>query len=342
MVSRRPATFCMQTPETESKQELGKSQLFCWSWEGVPGQQFSTRTTGVFSCSHVSMARSCIQPLESGPDLEALTNKYFDHGIWYFDLGRGQDSYGSISPALSSRALSNRGTEVLDQALHRMRRLREPATAQSMADTPFEVHALEDLSGRERESTVEVEKLYQKLAASYRNVSDWRTNLDDPSRVWLPGPAGAEISFQEKRHNGADDASAPSALKGHTLIYSVSKNGSSMKQVSPSSDYSYGDCSCWRLPAKRFACIRENPLNPPEIVSFNSDSSAEQVLTDLNPEVRSWRLPKVELMEWTDSKGNPGFGYLYRTSWVRQRPLSHSCLALLLCKLRLCRVCGCR
>ena len=171
------------------------------------------------------------------------------------------------------------------------------------------MHVLD--SGKNRDATAEEAKLYQKVALSYRNVSEWDTKADDPSRVWLSGPEGAEISFQEKAHNGTDDPSSPSHLRGHKLIYSVSKDGSNVRQVSPSSDYSYSRCSYSAL-AKRFACIRENPLNAPEVVSFHMDSSDEHVLTDLNPEVRGWKLPTVELVEWTDSKGNPGFGYLYK------------------------------
>jgi dipeptidyl aminopeptidase/acylaminoacyl peptidase len=285
--------------------EFGKSQLFRWSREGGLSQQVTHSTTGVLYAIRAPDGKILYSTFGKRPDVEALTNRYFDHGIWYFDLESGPDSLRSISPALPER-----GPEVLDQALHHMRRLWEPATNQSLDDAPYEVHALDDPSGRRRDATAEEAKLYRKLAESHSIVSRWGTSLDDPSRVWIPGPTGAEISFQEEPHNG-EDHSAPRNLKGHKLIYSVSRYGSKMRQVSPSSDYSYSECS-YSTVAKRFACIRENPLNPPDIVSLNSDSSDEHVLTDLNPEVRTWKLPKVQLVEWTDSKGNPGFGYLYK------------------------------
>jgi dipeptidyl aminopeptidase/acylaminoacyl peptidase len=293
-------------PEVEPSGEFGKSQLFRWSREGGPATELTHSSTGVLYAVRTPDGRILYSSLGKRPDLEALANRYFDHGIWYFDLDSDPNSLGSISPALTRR-----GTDVLDQALHHMRSIYEPATEQWLDDAPYEVHVLDEQSNKEREATTEEAKLYQKLADSYRNVSEWDAILDDPSRVWLRNPAGTDISFQEKAHNGKDDPSAPPNLKGHKLIYSVSRDGSNVKQVSPSSDYSYSDCS-YSTSAKRFACIRENPLNPPEIVSFNSDSSDEQVLTDLNPEVRTWKLPIVELVKWSDSKGNPGFGYLYK------------------------------
>jgi dipeptidyl aminopeptidase/acylaminoacyl peptidase len=291
-------------PAVEANGEFGKSQLFRWPREGGPAHQLTHSSTGVLYAVRTPEGQILYSTFGKRPDLEERTLKYFDHGIWYFDLDNAPNSWGSISPAMD-----HRGMEVLDQALHYMRRLYEPATYQWLDDAPYEVHVLDDSSGKERDATAVEAKLYQKLAESYRNVSDWDTSLDDASRVWIPGPTGADISFQEEPHNGADHT-APSNLKGHNLIYSVSKDGAHLIRISPTSDYSYSDCS-YSTAAKRFACVRENPTDPPEVVSFNSDSSDEHVLTDLNPEVRTWKLPTVELVEWTDSKGNPGFGYLY-------------------------------
>jgi dipeptidyl aminopeptidase/acylaminoacyl peptidase len=48
------------------------------------------------------------------------------------------------------------------------------------------------------------------------------------------------------------------------------------------------------------------------VVTFSANGTDERVLTNLNPEVQLWTLPEVELVEWTDSLGNPGFGYLYK------------------------------
>jgi dipeptidyl aminopeptidase/acylaminoacyl peptidase len=301
-------------PEVGSSGEFGKSQLFRWSRDGGPPTQLTHSTTGVLYAVRTSDGRIFYSTLGKRPDLETLANKYFDHGIWYFDLDSATDSVGSISPAFTRR-----GPDVLDQVLHHMRTLYEPATYQWLDDAPYEVHVLDDPSRKERDVTTEEAKLYRKLAESHSIVSDWETSLDDPTRVWIPGPTGAEICFQEKAHNGRDDPSAPSNLKGHKLIYSVSRDGSKVRQVSPSSDYSYSDCS-YSTSAKRFACVRENPTNPPEIVVFNSDASGEQVLTDLNPEVQTWKLPEVELAEWIDSKGNPGFGYLYKPVGFGQGP----------------------
>lgn len=293
-------------PEVAAKGNFRKQQLFRWSREGGPPTQRTQSLKGVLYAVRTPDGRILYSSLGKRPDVETLANKYFDHGIWYFDLDSNPNSLGSISPAMTRR-----GTNVLDQALHHMRSIYEPATEEWLDDAPYEVHVLYEQPAKTRDATAKEAELYRKLAESYSAVSDWRTSLDDPSRVWVPGPTGTEISFQEKAHNGADDPSAPSNLKGHRLIYSVSRNGSNVTQVSPSSGYSYSDCS-YSTSAKRFACVRENPTNPPEIVSFNSDSSDEQVLTDLNPEVRTWKLPGVELVEWTDSMGNPGFGYLYK------------------------------
>jgi dipeptidyl aminopeptidase/acylaminoacyl peptidase len=293
-------------PVAWSNGEFGKSQLFRWSREGGTPKQLTHSLTGVLYAVRTTDGRILYSTFGKRPDLEALANKYFDHGIWYFNFDGHPDSVGSISPSMTRR-----GPNVLEQALHHMRYLYEPATDQWLDDVPFEVHSLDERSGNPRSTTAEEVALYTKLAESYRGVSDWDTSLDDPSRVWLRDPDGSDISFQEKPHNGKDDPSAPSNLKGHRMMYSVSRDGSTLKQVSPSLNYSYADCS-YSTFAKRFACIRENPKSPPEIVSFNSDSSDEQILTDLNPEVRAWKLPTVELVEWTDSMGNPGFGYLYK------------------------------
>jgi dipeptidyl aminopeptidase/acylaminoacyl peptidase len=292
--------------------KFGKSQLFRWSRKGGLAQQLTHSATGVLNAVRGSDGKILYSTFGKRRDLEALTNKYFDHGIWYFDFGNDPGSWGSISPAMTSRA-----TDVLDQALHHMRHLYEPATYQWLDDTPYEVH-VHDPFGKDRDATAEEAKLYLKLAESHSIVSNWRTGLDDSARVWVPGPADTEVSFQEEPHNGAD-RSAPSSLKGHKLIYSVSRDGSKIEQVSPSADYSYSHCS-YSTWAKRFACVRENPTNPPEIVSFGLDSFDEQVLTNLNPEVRSWKLPVVQLVEWTDSRGNPGFGYFYRPLGLRKGP----------------------
>jgi dipeptidyl aminopeptidase/acylaminoacyl peptidase len=294
-------------PEVGSNGEFGKSQLFRWSREGGQAMQLTHSPTSVLYAVGTLDGRILYSTFGKRPDLEALAKQYFDHGIWYFDLDGNPNSLGSISPSSPIGG----SPDIMDQALHHMRlRSWEPATAQWLDDAPYEVHVLHEQSGKEQDATTEESKFYQKLADSHSIVSDWTTSLDDPSRVWVPGPAGAEISFQENPHNGADH-SAPSNLKGHRLIYSVSRDGPKATQVSPSSDYSYSDCS-YSTAGKRFACVRENPQTPPEIVSFNSYSSDEQLLTDLNPEVRTWKLPTVELVEWTDPKGNPGFGYLYK------------------------------
>jgi dipeptidyl aminopeptidase/acylaminoacyl peptidase len=294
-------------PEVSPSGKFGKSQLFRWARGGAPASQLTHSTTGVLYAIRTPDRRILYSTLGKRPDLEALAHRYFDRGIWYFDLDKDPNSYGSISPS-NARGGS---PSVMDQALHHMRFLFEPATDQWLDDAPYEVHVLDDPSGKERDATTDEAKLYRRLAESYKNVSEWDTSLDDPSRVWIPGPTGTEISFQEKAHNGKDDPSAPSNLKGHKLIYSVSRDGSHLTQISPSSNYYYSDCS-YSTGGKRFACVRENPTHPPEVASFNSDSSDEQVLTDLNPEVQSWKLPTVELVEWTDPAGNPGFGFLYK------------------------------
>jgi dipeptidyl aminopeptidase/acylaminoacyl peptidase len=294
-------------PVEEHDGEFGKSQLFRWSREGGPPAQLTHSTSGVLYAVRTPDGRILYSTIGRRPNLETLANRYFDSGIWYFDLGSGPDSHGSISPASAFR-----GTDVLDQALHHMRRRSfEAATYQWLDDAPYEVCVLDDPSGRERDATSEEAKLYQKLAESHRIVSNWETSFNDSTRTWVHGATGAEISFQDKTHNGADDPSAPPNLKGHRLIYYISRDGSNIKRVSPNSDYSYSGCS-YSSSARRFACVRENPTSGPEIVSFILGSANEQVLTDLNPEVRTWKLPKVELVEWADSKGNPGFGYLYK------------------------------
>lgn len=292
-------------PEVEPSGEFGKSQLFRWSREGGPPTQLTHSTTSVLYAASAPDGRIFYSTRGKRTDLEALTNRYLDHGIWYFDFDSRPNSLVSISPSHTRS-----GTDVLDKALHHMRLLYEPATGQWLDDTPYEVHVLVGRSSRVRDATAEEAKVYQKLAESHSIVSDWETSLSDSSRTWIAGPSGTEISFQEEPHNG-QDRSAPAKLKGHRLVYSISRDGSNKQLVSPSLDYSYSDCSYSAL-AKRFACVRENPANPPEIVSFNWDSADEQVLTDLNPEVRSWKLPTVELLEWTDSNGNSGFGYLYK------------------------------
>jgi dipeptidyl aminopeptidase/acylaminoacyl peptidase len=299
-------------PEVGASGHFGKSQLFRWSREGGPPGQLTRSSTGVVYAVCTPDGRILYSTLGRRPDLKALARKYFDHGIWYFDLDSDPNSLGSISPASSVGGSPN----VLDQALHYMRdRLSEPATGQWLDDIPYEVHVLDDFAGKARDATAEEAKLYEQLAKSHSNVSDRHTSVDDPSRVWIRDRDGADISFQERANNKIDspsgDASTPSSLKGHTFVYSMTRDGSSLTQVSPSSDYFYSDCS-YSTASKRFACVRENPRNPPEVVAFNADSVGEHVLTDLNPEVGRWILPTVELVEWTDSKGRPGFGYLYK------------------------------
>jgi dipeptidyl aminopeptidase/acylaminoacyl peptidase len=293
-------------PKVDPNGKLGKPQLFRWHREGGPPDQITHSATSILYAVGAADGRILYSALGKRPDLIALSKRYSDHGIWYFDLDNDPNSVGSVSPAFTRR-----GTDILDQALHHMRELYEPATEQWLDDVPYEVHVLDERSGRTWEASPDETKLYQNLAASHRNVSDWSTRLDDPSRVWIPDPGGSELSFQEKAHDGRDAPSAPSTLKGHSLLYSISRDGSKLRQVSLRPDYSYSHCS-YSTAAKRFACVRENPQTPPEVVSFNSDSSAEEVLTDLNSEVRSWKLPAVELVEWNDSRGNPAFGYLYK------------------------------
>jgi dipeptidyl aminopeptidase/acylaminoacyl peptidase len=296
--------------EVGASGEFRKSQLFRWPREGGQATQLTHSARGVLYAVRTPNGQILYSTFGKRPGLETLSNKYFDHGIWYFDLDTDPDSLGSFLGSISP-SFSRRGPDVLDQALHHMRRLYEPGTGQWLDDAPYEVHSLDGPTGKERDATPEEARLYQKLAESHRVVSNSETRLDDPSRVWIPGPNGTDISFQQGPHDGSD-RSAPSSLKGHSLVYFVYRGGAgTTKQVSPSSDYSYSDCS-YSVSAKRLACVRENPTNPPEIVSFNLDSSGEHLLTELNPEVRTWKLPSVKLVEWTDSKGNPGFGYLYK------------------------------
>jgi dipeptidyl aminopeptidase/acylaminoacyl peptidase len=183
-----------------------------------------------------------------------------------------------------------------------------PQLLKSLNDTPFEIYAVDASTRSMRPATASESREYSRAINARNIVSSSTTDLLDPGRVWVPEANGREVSF-ERRSRG--DATVSDKLKGHALIYAVTKDGSILRQVSPSLDYSYDSCS-YSGAAKRFACVRQNPQHPPEIVTFGADGSNEQVLTDLNPETRGWKMPTAELVQWTDSWGNPGFGYLYR------------------------------
>src|SRR5215469_1068151 len=303
--------YPMQGGAVATKQ--GKSQLFRWSREGGPPKQLTHSETSVLYAVRTSEGRILYSTMGARPELTALKNKYLDHGIWYFDFDKRPNSLASISPSHTRR-----GTDVLDQALHHMLILYEPATSQWLDDAPYEVYTLAAEGKGDRRATEEELRLYRKLAESHRAVSTSQTSIADRNRMWVVGPHGSEITFQEEPNGGEDQIGSPS-LVGHRLIYSMTKNGSVLGRVSPRSDFSYSDCS-YSISARRFACVGENPVNPPEVISFNLDSSDEQILTDLNPEVREWNLPSVELTQWIDSKGNPGYGYLYKPNGLGSGP----------------------
>jgi dipeptidyl aminopeptidase/acylaminoacyl peptidase len=301
-------------PEAPVNGGLGRRQVFRWPREGGIPVQFSRSDEDVLYALVDDNGDVLYSKPSPRPDPVAQRQRYFDRGIWFFDLdsayntdtrsGGGSFNYSDRSLSLAS---SWRAPNILDQAVDNMRRKPEPATGVTVPGGSYSIYVITD--GRERLATARETERYEALVKRRRNIVSSEPAPDHPSRVWLERPTGA-ISYEYRAHYG-DHPDAPRALKGHRHVFAVSRTDPQGTQVSPSLEYSFSQCS-YQEAARRFACLREDPEHPPEIVTFQDTGEREVVLTNLNPQVKEWSFPKMELIEWTDSLGNPGYGFLYK------------------------------
>jgi len=307
-------------PEVQVNGSLGRRQVFRWPREGgVPVQLTHSDVDVLYALVDDNGDILYCKP-SPRPDREALRQRYFDSGIWYFDLdsdhnsdpGRGATfDYSDRSLSLAS---SWRGPNILDQAVDHMRRKPEPTTGLDVPDGSYSIYIM--TNGRERLATANESKRYETLVKRQRNIVtselqrvNQASRPDNPDRMWFDRPTGP-ISYEYRGHFG-DNPDSPRDLKGHKQVFAISRADSKGTRVSPGAEYFYSHCS-YQDAVRRFVCLREDPRHPAEIVTFQDGARVEVVLTDLNPQVKEWSIPSVELVEWVDSLGNPGYGFLYK------------------------------
>ena len=325
-------------------------QLFRFDRSGGPPLQLTHEDRDVLYGVWSSHGEILYSELKDRPDRLQLIEQYMDRGIWYFGLssptvplntpgflsaydaskapihnltGSEVQGEGSVSPWLSSS-----GEGLIDNAVDRQYKWGELGSGRFWLGSDYAIHCL----GCEKEADAnsghtapaQLDTLYQESVNKDRHWEDPSSELDtlyqeslNKDRHWKDPSSG--LSYQlEVFDNRISPSSIPQGYYGRRAIVASSSGDKASFPVT-SALYSYGPCS-FSVHAKIFACVREGPTEPPEIVSLNVTEHSERVLTHLNPEVDGLTVSSPELVEWPGEDGKKNHAFLYRPSGEGRGP----------------------
>jgi dipeptidyl aminopeptidase/acylaminoacyl peptidase len=274
-------------------------QVFLWAREGGRPQQLTKHPREVLYAVWAPDGRSVLYSvLAPRPDSALIAQRYSARGFWMFDAS---DYEPPVDPGQSSKVhpiyrrmgsiwSSFTPAGALDNVVNHLVEWWEPGSGREGLSGPYEIWTYDIRQHAERVGSAADDSLYHALI-SERDRSQSK---------------GGRLRFELRRADGGTPG-APKEYLGRSVMFAFDGVDTLARQVSPGLD-SYSGCS---FAAERFACIRENPTMPPEVTAFDVDGTDHGILTDLNSGFRAFTFPGAQLVEWTDSLGNLGFGHLY-------------------------------